>query len=107
MRHDWTGWEFLDSQLYEDDVIRFQVYLENGFLRVAEALVKYRAIHLQAGRDIAKQMDGVTERFTVEVNNYDAADVDTLKERVGGAACCVGSVERMPSRRGICSGLTR
>ena len=64
MRHDWTGWEFQDAQLYEDDLIRFQVYVENGFLRVAEALVKYRAIHQQAGKDIARQMDGVTERFT-------------------------------------------
>ncbi|MBP2320448.1 hypothetical protein JOF56_000833 [Kibdelosporangium banguiense] len=64
MRHDWVGWEFLDAQLFEDDLIRFQVYLENGFLRVAEALVKYRAIHQQAGKDIAKQMDGVTERFS-------------------------------------------
>ncbi len=64
MRHGWVGWEFVDSQLFEDDLIRFQVYLENGFLRVAEALVKYCAIHQQAGKDIAKQMDGVTERFT-------------------------------------------
>jgi hypothetical protein len=64
MRHDWTAWEFQDAQLFEDDLIRFQVYLENGFLRVAEALVKYRAIHQQAGKDIAKQMDGLTERFS-------------------------------------------
>jgi hypothetical protein len=41
-----------------------ELYLENGFLRVAESLVKYRAIHQQAGKDIAKQMDGVTERFS-------------------------------------------
>jgi hypothetical protein len=63
MRHDWVSWEFQDGQLFEDDLIRFQVYLENGFLRVAEALVKYRAIHQQAGKDIAKQMDGLTERL--------------------------------------------
>ena len=41
------------------DVIGFQVYLENGFLRVAETLVKYRAIHRQAGLDIrAGEVDG-------------------------------------------------
>ncbi|WP_209642585.1 hypothetical protein [Kibdelosporangium banguiense] len=55
--------EGIHSQLFENDLIRFQIYVENGYLRVAEHLVKYRAIFQQAGADMAKLMDALTQRF--------------------------------------------
>ncbi|TDP95061.1 hypothetical protein [Labedaea rhizosphaerae] len=63
MRYGWTATEHLDAQLFEDDLIRFQVYVENGFLRIAETLVKYRMIYKKASEAMAKQMDGLTKRF--------------------------------------------
>jgi hypothetical protein len=63
MRHSMNSPEFIYAQVFEDDFIRFQVYVENGYLRVAEHLVKYRAIFQQAGADMAKVMDGLTQRF--------------------------------------------
>jgi hypothetical protein len=70
IRVDWVNMrlsiispEGIYSQLFEDDLIRFQVYVENGYLRVAEHLVKYRAIFQQAGEDMAKVMDALTQRF--------------------------------------------
>jgi hypothetical protein len=63
MRHSMTSTEHNHAQLFEDDLIRFQVYVENGYLRVAEHLVKYRAIFQKAGEDMAKLMDALTQRF--------------------------------------------
>jgi hypothetical protein len=64
MRSGWTSNENLDAQLFEDHVITFQVFVENAFLRIAEALVKYRMIFKEAGKAMATQMDGLTQRFT-------------------------------------------
>lgn len=71
----WTAPEHLDSQLFQDDVIRFQVYVENGFLRIAEALVKYRMIYKKASQAMAVQMDGLTKRFATYQQNA-ALDID-------------------------------
>ena len=71
----WTAPEHLDSQLFQDDIIRFQVYVENGFLRIAEALVKYRMIYKKASEAMAKQMDGLTQRFATYQQGA-ALDID-------------------------------
>lgn len=75
MRSGWTSNENVDAQLFEDDVIRYQVYVENGFLRIAEALVKYRMIFKKAGEAMAKQMDGLTQRFATYQQGA-ALDID-------------------------------
>jgi hypothetical protein len=63
MRLSIVSTEGIHAQLFEDALISFQVYVENGYLRVAEHLVKYRAIFQQAGEDMAKLMDALTQRF--------------------------------------------
>jgi hypothetical protein len=63
MRRSIISVEGNHAQLFENDLIRFQISVENGYLRVAEHLVKYRAIFQQAGEDMAKVMDALTQRF--------------------------------------------
>jgi hypothetical protein len=63
MRLSIISTEGIQAQAFENALIRFQVYVENGYLRVAEHLVKYRAIFQKAGEDMAKLMDALTQRF--------------------------------------------
>lgn len=63
IRNGWVSTENNDAQAYEDDFIRFQVYLESSFLKLGEYLVKYVEIHRKAGKDIATLMDHLTQQF--------------------------------------------
>ena len=46
-------------------------------------VVRPAAADLEAETATRAAVTRAAERFTVEVNNYDAADVETLKERIG------------------------
>jgi hypothetical protein len=59
----WTAPENLAAGEYEGDFIRFQVLTENCAYEVAKHLVRYRAIFMKAGEDIAKLMTALTEKF--------------------------------------------
>lgn len=59
----WISPENLAAGEYESDFIRFQVLTENCAYEVAKHLVRYRAIFLKAGEDMAKLMTALTEKF--------------------------------------------
>lgn len=59
----WQGKENTAASEYEGDFIRFQVLTENCVYEVAKHLVRYRAIFMKAGEDIAELMTALTEKF--------------------------------------------
>jgi hypothetical protein len=72
----WLGPENLAAGEYEGDFIKFQVLTENCVYEVAKHLVRYRAIFLKAGEDIAKLMTALTEKFANPPNEGAGGGVD-------------------------------
>lgn len=72
----WVGPEVLAASEYERAFIKFQVLTENCVYEIAEHLVRYRAIFMKAGQDMAKLMTALTEKFANPPNQGAGGGVD-------------------------------